>query len=360
MCHCQIVSGTALAHRFYEQVVSPLIGLVPHAAALLGDGSEVLGYDDDVSTDHAFGPRLQIFLTPGTDASPVRAALGALPTRWEGFPVAFSHPRKHDGRPHHQIEVTAVETFFAEHIGVDPAFGMALEDWLLTPTQRFATLVGGAVFHDPDGLLAARRDVLRWYPGDVWRYVLAAAWLRIAQEEAFVGRAGSVGDNLGSSLVAARVARELVRLTFLLERQWAPYSKWLGTAFARLPLARHVGPPLEAALHATGWRERESALCAASSLLGAATNRLGLAENVDPAPRRFHTRDIEVLDAQRFTTALLVEVTDPNVRQLIDRLGYRGEPPAGRLPGAVDQAVDSVDILTSPVGCRAAAAALGL
>jgi hypothetical protein len=250
------MSGRALSRRFYQQVVGPLVGGVTHAAALLGDGSEVLGFDDAVSTDHDFGPRLQLFLPPRTDPAPVYTALARLPERFEGFPVVFPDTDRHGGLPHHQVEVTTAATFFSERLGTDPADGMTVADWLLTPTQRLATLVDGVVFHDPAGLLTHRRAVLRWYPDDLWRYVLAAAWLRVAQEEPFVARTGGAGDDLGSALVTARLARDLMRLAFLVDRRWAPYSKWLGTAFARLPLARQVGPPLRTALYASTWRDR--------------------------------------------------------------------------------------------------------
>jgi hypothetical protein len=32
---------------------------------------------------------------------------------------------------------------------VDPANGMSVADWLLTPTQILASRTAGAVFHDP-------------------------------------------------------------------------------------------------------------------------------------------------------------------------------------------------------------------
>jgi hypothetical protein len=41
-----------------------------------------------------------------------------------------------------------------------------------------------------------------WYPDGIWRYVLAAGWLRVRQEAAFVGRAGGAGGELGSAIVA--------------------------------------------------------------------------------------------------------------------------------------------------------------
>jgi len=85
----------------------------------------------------------------------------------------------------------------------------------------------------------------------------------------------------------------------------------------------------------------------------------GLAEPVDPTPRRFHGRDIRVLDAGRFTDALTRAITDPQVGELVDALGRRADGTVACLPGAIDQAVDTVDILTHPARCRAAAPALG-
>lgn len=131
--------GQGLARRFYWQAVAPLLAGIPHAAGLLGDGSEVLGYDDEVSTDHDFGPRVQVFLASDADAGPVHAALTRLPERFEGFPVDFSRAYPSDGWPGHQVEVTSVAAFFTSVLGFDPAAGVGLADWLLTPTQLLAT-----------------------------------------------------------------------------------------------------------------------------------------------------------------------------------------------------------------------------
>ncbi|MFI7601971.1 DUF4037 domain-containing protein [Actinoplanes sp. NPDC049681] len=325
------MSGIDLARRFYEESVRPLLGDRPHAAALLGAGSEVLGFDDEVSTDHDFGPRVQIFLPPGT-------------------PELVADDR---------VEVTTTAGFFVARLGVDPAAGFGLEDWLVTPTQTLAELTAGAVFHDPAGELARRRAALAWYPDDVWRYVLAAGWLRVAQEEAFVARAGSTGDDLGSRVVAGRLVRELMRLAFLVERRWAPYPKWLGAAFARLALAADAAPMLAEALAAPGWRAREAALVAAASRIATATNELGLAEPVDPAPRPYYTRDIRVLGADRFVVALTTAIRDPAVGALLERHGGRRGGPVPALPGTIDQVTDSTDVLTCPARCRATALLLG-
>ena len=59
--------GLELAGEYYARVVRPLLdeafpGL-RHCAVRLGEGSEVLGFDTERSTDHDWGPRLQVFLT---------------------------------------------------------------------------------------------------------------------------------------------------------------------------------------------------------------------------------------------------------------------------------------------------------
>lgn len=321
-------SGIDLARRFYQQQVAPQLTGVPHAAALLGDGSEVLGFDDEVSPDHDFGPRAQVFT-----GRPVSLPAGA--------------------------EVSTVPRFFSERLGADPGAGMRLADWLLAPTQILAGLTAGAVFHDPAGELRRYRDALRWYPDDVWRYALAAGWLKVSQEEAFIARTGSTGDDLGSRIITARLARELVRLCFLVERRWAPYAKWLGRAFGGLELAGRVGPLLKAT-GAAGWRDREAAISTAAGIVAAATNDLGLCPPVDPAVRQFYNRDIRVLGADRFTVALTGAITDPELRALLQRLGRRRGGPIGVLPGTVDQAVDSTDALAGPGRFRTAAPLLGL
>src|ERR1700729_3766711 len=65
----RFVPGLELARDFYATVVRPLLDVefpwLEHAAALIGPGSDVAGYDTERSTDHDWGPRLQVFLADG-------------------------------------------------------------------------------------------------------------------------------------------------------------------------------------------------------------------------------------------------------------------------------------------------------
>lgn len=346
--------GLDLSRRFYEEAVRPLLGDLPHTAARIGTGSEVLGFDTARSADHEWGPRLQVFLTHRDACRDVAEALSRkLPKAFHGYPTNFAptdHPHvRHmaltDGPVFHRVEVTTLGEWLTGHLGFDPRERVTTRDWLATPTQTLAELTAGAVFHDPAGDLASVRSRLTWYPDQVWRYVLAAQWQRISQEEAFVGRCGEVGDELGSAVVAARLVRDLMRLSLVMHRRYPPYSKWLGSAFARLPFAAAITPALAGALAATTWRDRETHLATAYTAVAGLHNRLGLTEPVDPRARPYHDRPFQVLHADRFSRALADGIGDAELR---------GRP----LVGAVDQFADNTDLLGDRTAARAVTTAV--
>src|SRR5207237_2143306 len=138
------------------------------------------------------------------------------------------------------------------------------------------------------GELSHLRLLLHWYPDQVWRYLLKAQWRRIGQEEAFPGRCAEVGDELGSRVVAARLVRELMHLAFLIEQEYMPYSKWLGTAFSRLRVAGRLEPVLLDALAAVDWPARERALSAAYEIVAGDFNSLRLSELIPARVSAFY------------------------------------------------------------------------
>jgi hypothetical protein len=347
--------GLQLSRAFYTEAVRPLLDDVPHSAARIGAGSEVLGFDTPRSADHEWGPRLEVFVPPdaaGRVPELHRRLAERLPRTFRGFPTHFESVEgdhigrmtSTDGPVRHRVDLGTVGQWWTSRLGVDPRAGLRPLDWLTLPTQSLAEVTAGAVFHDGLGELEPLRAHLAWYPPDVWRYVLACQWRRIAQEEAFVGRAGEVGDELGSAVVAARLVRDLVRLALLLHRRYPPYSKWLGSAFATLPVATALDPVLRGALAATSWRDRERHLAAAYTTLAAVQNDTGLTTPVDPGTRPYFSRPFEVLAADRVVDALLAAVTDAEIAAL-PRVG------------ALDQHADNTDLLTDPARRRAVALA---
>jgi Domain of unknown function (DUF4037) len=323
------VPGRELARTFYVEVVAPLLVGVRHSAAFIGWGSDVLGFDDLRSTDHGWGPRLQVFVAPDDVRRVASLVEGGLPEEFRGYPTRFGWD---DVPVSHHVEIVELGAWLTTRLGFDPRSGISSADWLVTPQQRLLELTAGPVFHDGLGEVEAVREVLSWYPHDVWLWLLACQWRRIDQEEAFVGRTAEVGDELGSRLIAARLVRDMMRLCFLLERRYTPYSKWFGSAFHDLDAAAALGPPLAAALAASDYPAREEALVTAAAALARRHNALGVTEHVDETVGRFHSRPYRVLGSARFVGACLDRVSDPGLRAL-------------PLVGSVDQLGDSTDLL---------------
>jgi hypothetical protein len=341
-------SGAEFSRRFFTEVVEPLLDqAVPglgYAAGRLGSGSDVLGLDDEMSRDHDWGCRLTLLVDEDArDQVPLLSRMleERLPERFGEFPVRF--PVTWDSSVSHNVWVATVADFAASRLGVDPVAGLvgglSVLDWLSVTGQSVLEVTGGPVFTDRTRTLAAVRALLRWYPPDVERYVLAAGWQRLGQLMPMVGRTAEAGDELGSRLLSAELAGDLLWLAFALSRRWAPYAKWRGTVFRSLPVAARLGPLLDAAAAAPEWREREDALAAACEVLLDIQRGLGL-PTPESAVVPFWDRPYRTVD-QAVPRALLAGITDPEVAWL---------PP---MIGSIEQWVDCVDVVSNP-GRRAA------
>jgi hypothetical protein len=351
------VPGLQLSREFYEEIVRPLLDRrfpgLPHAAGLLDSGSEVLGFDDAVSTDHCWGPRLMLFLEPANERRyswRIRKTLAEeLPYEFEGYSTNFSPPDPDDhgtqlpqsvrsGPVNHRVMVQTARGFFKAYLGFDIQRPLEPADWLTFPQQSLRTITSGAIFHDGIGL-APVRERFAWYPHDVWLYLLAAAWARIGQEEHLMGRAGSAGDEIGSALIGARLVRDGMRLCFLMERKYAPYPKWFGTAFKQLDCAESLQPFFLGALGAGSWQEREARLVPAYEYIAAKQNALGLTEPRPEKTRSFFDRPFRVIALNGFAEALKERIQDPDVKRIADR----------PLIGSLDLFSDNTDLLSNPL-----------
>lgn len=336
------VKGLDLSQIFYEEAVRPILdnhfpGL-PHSAALIGAGSEVLGFDTAQSRDHDWGPRVMLFLTEddyARDHEQIDQILSQeLPAEIRGYPINFEYHE--DGLMQHRVLILTVRGFAQSLLTFDPTGDICAADWLSIPEYRLGLFTAGRVFHDGLEELEPLRAKLRYYPHDVWLYMLAAQWQRISQEEPFMGRCGQVDDELGSRLVAARLVRDLMRLCFLMERKYTPYIKWLGTAFARLDCAETLLPVFLRVFESRSWQEREKHLTTAYEFVAGMHNDLGITEPLSTKVSQFYERPFFVIKAERFVKAIRATITSAEVLALPENLG------------AVDQFVDSTDALNEP------------
>jgi len=344
------IPGLKLSRYLYEEAVRPILEkhfpALPYSAALIGTGSEVMGFDTHQSMDHDWGPRLLLFLAEADIDSyrPLieQALFSELPSHIHGIPLDLAIARHSDHAPDsqslgnlasHSVRLHTVRGFVRSVLNVEYDQEWRAADWLSFPSQLLRSLTCGQVFHDGLAQLNALREKLNYYPQDIWLYLLAAQWQRIDQEEPFMGRCGQAGDELGSRLVAARLVKDLMRLCFLMERQYAPYIKWFGTAFAQLDCAGQLAPLFMQVLEASTWEARQKPLCSAYKLAVEMHNRLGITEPLSTKVSQFFGRPFLVIQAGRFVEAIRARITDGEVLALPEHLG------------SVDQFTDSTDAL---------------
>lgn len=367
------VPGLELGAGLYRDHVAPVldqVGLI-HSAGLIGSGSEILGFDDEVSRDHHWGPRVMVFVRAEEKEAATnrlsRTLADSLPKEYRRYSTNFSAPDPEDhgtqllqpiksGPVNHRVEFHRLPEFLDAYVGADFAAPLDPLDWLSLPTQKLRTLVSGRVFRDDltaadagvdggleggatTGCLAALRRTLGWYPDPVWRYLLAAGWARIGQEEHLMGRAGQAGDELGSALIAGRLVRDIMRLAFLMERQYPPYPKWFGTAFSLLNCGPKLGPAITQVLGAQDWQGRDAALVGPYQTLAQMHNSLGLTAVMPEEVRLFHGRPFRVMAMHGFSEALLDTISQEDwLRPLLRRSPF----------GGIDLVSDNTDFLEEP------------
>jgi hypothetical protein len=127
-----------------------------------------------------------------------------------------------------------------------------------------------------------------------------------------------------------------MRLCFLMEKTYAPYTKWFGTAFAGLKSSSGLTPLLREVLVAQEWKEREKYLAKAYEVVARLHNQLGITEPVEAEVSQFYGRPYMVIHGDRFADAIMAKIKDESVKSIKVSIG------------SVNQFVDSTDILSRP------------
>jgi hypothetical protein len=331
------VKGLTLSERLYHDGVRPILArrfpALRYSAARLGRGSDTLGYDTPMSMDHGWGPEVQVFLSPQDHAQHAEAIreemrhelpreVCGVPTHHDSTSDEIGKPARLESGPiEHRVYCLNVDTFVVSYRPFNPNRELSVLDWLTLPQQTLRLIRSGRVFHDGLGELEPMREKLHYYPDDVWYYLLSAQWERFGQECPFMGRGGDVGDELGSRILAARLIHSIMDLGFLMERQYAPYSKWFGTAFAELRCAADLTPALHGALDAQTWQEREKHLSQAYAYLARRHNALGITDPVATEVEPFYSRPYLVPGKSNPGEAIYAKITDDEVKRLPKYLG---------------------------------------
>lgn len=317
----KFMKGLSLCEQFFEEAAKPVLKAefpaLRYSAGLIGYGSDVLGYDDEVSVDHMWGPRFYLFLRE-EDLSLKHEILDLfskkLPYEYKGFSVNFSAPDPQDHGVRHPVWISegpvsplifiySFEEYLRGYLGVSDFERLSETDWLSFSEHRLLALTSGTLFVDGLHLKEQLRKI-SFYPEEIRLFLIASNWSLIAEEQAFVKRCSDVGDELGSILACVRICERLMRLAFLYCGRYAPYSKWFGTAFRQLPIEEAIKIAIHGAMTAKSISDREEHLVTGQKLLADWHDSFRITEPVNVKIQSYFGRSSKVIYADRIAEAV--------------------------------------------------------
>ena len=215
------------------------------AVGLVGGGSECLGFDDEVSTDHDFEPGFCIFL-PDEETVDRRTAFllerayAKLPKEFMGFKRSPLNPV--GGNRHGVIRM---EDFFLEKVGSRDG-RLSLGQWFSVPEQGLLEATSGAVFFDNLGKFSEIRKRLGYFPEDIRLKKLSGHLLLMAQSGQYnYNRCILRGNTAAAQMAVFEFTKSALHTIYLLNRTYMPYYKWSFRGLEGLPILEDLTGDLE-------------------------------------------------------------------------------------------------------------------
>ncbi len=242
--------GLDISRAFYTQYGKPMLeeqfpDMVDRiAVGLVGEGSECLGYDDEISRDHDFDAGFCLWITEeDADAWGFRLerAYARLPREFMGLKKGRLSPV--GGNRH---GVITIEDFYTRHLGA-PTAPDTVARWLYTPASSLLAASNGEVFSDPLGAFSAVREVLHGgYPEDIRRKKLAAHMVLAAQAGQYnYSRCLLRGETGAAQLAVLEFVKHIMSSIYLLNNRYEPFYKWVYRGLRELPILGHIGDALQ-------------------------------------------------------------------------------------------------------------------
>lgn len=243
------MKGLEVAQKYYETYGRNMLKeqfsqiLNQTAAGLVGYGSECLGFDDEISKDHDYGPSFCIWLPKEIYreyGARMQAAYEALPKEFMGL-----SGRMEEEQGKGRVGVLCLEFFYEEMIGRDSVPKTDAE-WLVIPEEMLATAVNGRVFEDR--LLRftqIRKGLQQYYPHGVWIRKIADSMAKAAQAGQYnYARAMKRGERIAAELALTEFVKESMHLVYLLNKTYAPFYKWMHRGMQDLATCAEIGDML--------------------------------------------------------------------------------------------------------------------
>ena len=290
------MKGLEISRRFFEEWGLPFLEreypqLVGRIAAGRVGGSDIIGADDEWSRDHDWGPWFELFLTD----SDYRAHQKELDTVMnEAAPRTFLGYTLHFfGRRTRSVHVGSAvgSATFCTGRAYPPKSD---REWFLR-RGRTAPLVEreswlyfykhGPVFYDPLGDFTAHKQLFTHHPRDVRLKLIAGLCLDIwySGEHRFCTRYIHRKDPVTNHVAIGEFVRDVMRLCFLVNDDYAPHEVWLHHEFRKLPEADALGPRIQQLVTCGDLLEQRDLILEVCQYLRSRLLRAGLVDSDEPA-----------------------------------------------------------------------------
>ncbi|MEJ5249061.1 MAG: DUF4037 domain-containing protein [Caldilinea sp.] len=252
-----------VSRQFFEEVLLPILRrdfpeeTAQTAFGVFGYGSEVMGMDDQFSSDHHWGIRVNAVMPDALYYSRgyliAQSILPYLPERYRGYDVraGFSGGTG--------LSITGLESYLKTTIGIDHA-PQTYAEWLSAPEEDIVHVINGEVWLDELGRFSHVRTVLQGYYPEPVRLRRIAHWCRYfsGMGSYALKRALLRNNEYYATITFSRAVRWAVQLCFMLEKRYYPYDKWTYAFFQRLPRLYEPMAPLvdEAVRLSTPWERK--------------------------------------------------------------------------------------------------------
>lgn len=224
------MKGLQIAKLYYETYGKPMLEekypeyIKRMAIGLVGEGSECLGYDDEYSTDHDYGPGFCIWL----NKEDYEAIGSRLLEDYEKLPKEFMGFQARNVSSHGEGRVGVLEIgeFYRKITGYENA-PRKLSQWWEIPQESLRTATNGEIFADYLGEFTKRREAFLQYPDKVRLKKLALSLGKMAQAGQYnYGRMRKRKDFAAAYLALSEFVKNAIEAAYLLNRTYMPFYKW--------------------------------------------------------------------------------------------------------------------------------------
>lgn len=213
------------------------------AIGLVGEGSECLGFDDELSEDHDFSPGFCIWLPEEIfqqSGAKLQAAYDQLPKPEQGKPSLETSEGK--GR----TGVFSISDFYKKYTGC-PGVPKSNVEWLFANEVGLSTATSGKVFQDNLGEFSRiRSQLLAFYPNDIYLKKIVARMAQMSQSGQYnYERSAKRGDFGAAYLACSEFIKATGSMVYLLNRKYMPFYKWMFRGMTGLENLNEIKTMLE-------------------------------------------------------------------------------------------------------------------